>query len=203
MKIENLLFKRGATFSLSIEALDFSENMLFILEGPNGSGKSTLLHLLLGFIKPKSGRIRYEGEERYGLRFALSTPYYPETWSYQDACQIERHYSEVDALASIRTRLEEQFQLSTYAAKPFRDLSAGMLQKANLCLSLFGTPSYLLLDEPEAHLDADATEALMKAYEDILRSNVRIICATHTTHIWKNLADIYQGQFIRFPITSQ
>lgn len=113
------------------------------------------------------------------------------------------HYAGMDQLVSVRSKLETAFQLKPFESKPFKDLSAGMLQKANLCLTLHGSPSYILLDEPEAHLDTNASEALISCFQQLLATGVKIICATHTKVIWEPLAAEFTSQTILFPLANK
>lgn len=161
------------------------------LVGPNGAGKSTLLALAARMIEPQSGRVLIDGQDITGRRLAsirqaigMVGPDLPllagslemnlryrcpdcppdEIDRVTRACGIETLIG--DLPHGRRTRIHERG----------RNLSAGQRQRLSLTRALLGSPRILLLDEVDAHLDADARRQLM----DIIRSYPgTVLWATH------------------------
>ena len=57
IKLENICFTRDNKKILDNVNLTLDDNKFYVITGPNGSGKSTLAKILMGIIKPDSGRI--------------------------------------------------------------------------------------------------------------------------------------------------
>jgi heme exporter protein A len=134
--------------------------------GPNGSGKSTLLRVLAGLLQPTAGTATVLG---------CSLP--KETWRLRGRVGYLGHqpllYRDLSGrenlrLAAALNRLDEESaegritELLTAVGMERRadertaELSAGMRQRIDICRAVLNRPELLLLDEPEAHLDADA-----------------------------------------------
>jgi ABC-type multidrug transport system ATPase subunit len=134
--------------------------------GANGSGKTTLLRVLAGLLRPSAGaatvlgcslpretwrlrgRVGYLGHQpllyrdlsgRENLRLAAAL-------NGLDEGPAEGRIAELLAAVGMERRADERTA----------ELSAGMRQRLDICRAVLHQPELLLLDEPEAHLDADA-----------------------------------------------
>ena len=205
LQIHDLDLRFGKQFRLQIPHLVL-EKAVTILRGPNGSGKSTLLHAILGLEGRKRGTFTLGGQRlhtrRNEIKFALSSLYYPDSWCYAEAKAMAQAAHTTDPLAELRQDLEAKFGIPAFAHKAFANLSAGMRQKANLCLALQGKPALLLLDEPEVHLDDLAQEHLLFAANALLDFNIQIVCATHYAQPWADIFPEIRLQTILFPYAS-
>lgn len=204
LKLQDVHLYLGKRFSLIVDDLEVEESVL-LLKGSNGSGKSTFLHLLLGLLKPKQGTILLDGKVvpagRCHVNYALSSLFLPQVWTLQKALKYELKNRPEDDMEEIRKNLYKAFRAELFENKRFDEMSAGMMQKANLLLSLCGQPRFLLLDEPEAHLDEESVQAMFTAFEHALSKGVRIICATHTAHYWAKLLEMYPSKILEFPLS--
>ena len=165
------------------------------LFGPNGSGKSTLLSVLAGLTRPTAGaatfaggpiaassehwrrHVGYAGHEP-GLYPALTVGENLELW----AKLFDAPSSRVDVMI-------EQLGLEDRRKTPVRSLSAGFKRRAAVARALLHEPAVLLLDEPYANLDDEASE-LVSAAVVAWRAPDRIaIVATHGAKKVKAYAD--------------
>jgi zinc transport system ATP-binding protein len=161
------------------QGIDFSVNKgdyLFIL-GENGSGKSTLAKAILQLNKPLAGQILFEdGLKRNQIGYLpQQTPaqrdFPAAVWEIILSGGLNRggllpFYSKAE-----KKRAEElmrKLDLSPLADRCYRELSGGQQQRVLLARALMATGSLLLLDEPAAGLDPQATADL---YELIHRLN--------------------------------
>ncbi len=64
-----------------------------------------------------------------------------------------------------------------------RGLSAGQAQRVAMARALFGSPSVLILDEPNAHLDAQGEAALVQALQNLKADGVTLIVTAHRTGV--------------------
>jgi len=77
----------------------------------------------------------------------------------------------------------------TYIEEGGTNLSGGQRQKIGLARALFGHPSIVLLDEPDASLDPDGRSALRKVLRDLRDRNVAVLLISHHSSMRK-LADV-------------
>jgi heme exporter protein A len=148
--------------------------------GPNGSGKTTLLRLLAGVLRPVSGDAWADGSEgpigylpqRGGLIAALSVGANMDM--LQRIAGIERSAREAhrrDAIA--------RMGLEHLASHPVARLSLGQARRAAIASVLATAGSTMLLDEPDAGLDADGRERLGKAIVEHARAGGAVLVASH------------------------
>ena len=67
LKIENLYVSYSGIEAVKGISLEVPDQSIVTLIGANGAGKSTTLRTISGLVKPKSGRITYQGEEITGM----------------------------------------------------------------------------------------------------------------------------------------
>lgn len=179
---------------LSLEPLDFTA-----LIGPNGGGKTTLLKIILGLVRPRSGRVRILGEEprrasrRVGyvpqgvdvnLRFpvsALDVAAMGGVGPLLSAGNSPRREREAarEALA--------QLGMERHADRRIGELSGGQRQRVFLARALASGPEILLLDEPTASIDARGQAELYRLLK-ALNERMTILVVSHdllmiSTHV--------------------
>lgn len=134
--------------------------------GPNGSGKTTAIRVLLGFLRPTSGRASVLGWDvvKRSIEVRRRVGYLPG----DVALYGERTGEELLAFA-LRARGMREGPLAAEVAqildapmdRPAKKLSRGMRQKVALVLTLAHDPEVLILDEPTSGLDPLAQRALL------------------------------------------
>jgi len=168
--------------------------------GPSGCGKSTLISLILGFLKPVSGKIDVDGrspdrfctENSEYIGYVGSEPYivtgtvrdnimFGSRSAYSDA-QIWSALS-LAALSSVVRGLP--LGLDTPIRHQDIALSMGQRQRLAMARAVLPQPLLLILDEASAHLD-DATEAEIAASISSLKGTTTIIIASHKLGLVKH-----------------
>jgi ABC-type multidrug transport system ATPase subunit len=134
--------------------------------GPNGSGKSTLLRILAGLLRPSGGNASVLGcalpKETHRLRGRVGylghAPLLYRDLSPRENLGLAAALHGLDPAASESRieRLLEAVGMSNRGGDRVAELSAGMKQRIDICRAVLHEPELLLLDEPDAHLDADA-----------------------------------------------
>ncbi len=131
-----------------------------VVRGANGSGKSTLLRILAGLVSPDAGLVRVGGRPPAPARPEIGwlgpgdrSLYWRLTPVENLRFLAEGRTTEGDREAEIRQALRE-FEVEALADRPVRLLSTGERRRVALASVGCGRPSVLLLDEPEASLDA-------------------------------------------------
>jgi molybdate transport system ATP-binding protein len=171
------LFAEGLS-DLHVQA-DLESGSFTALIGPSGSGKTTLLRLLAGLEKPKQGKMVVNGEVWLDTdkRINLSPQERSIGYVFQDAAlfpnlTVRRNIQ--FAASRENATLVDQLILET-GLEPFINqkpvtLSGGQRQRVALARALVRRPTMLLLDEPFAALDSEAShqlrQLLLKLHQD-------------------------------------
>ena len=147
----------------AVESLSFEvrPGEIFGLLGPNGAGKTTTIKMLLGFVKPSSGRALISGSEAGSLASRRNLGYLPENPALYEFLRGDEYLVFAGRLSGLsrsdaRSRassLLEQVGLAGRADRPIRKFSKGMVQRLALAQALVGDPSTVILDEPMSGLD--------------------------------------------------
>lgn len=149
----------GTSHVLFGVSLDISAGETVCLMGRNGAGKSTTLRSIMGLTPPRSGSIRFQGEEIQGKRphrlARLGIGYVPEDRQIFPNLTVRENLD--IGMASGRKvaggwdvdRVYDLFPvLRKYDNKPGEQLSGGEQQMLTIARTLMGNPALILLDEP-------------------------------------------------------
>jgi len=143
--------------------MSVEENDFIGIIGPNGGGKTTLLKVILGLLKPFSGRVDFSpGNLRhnqigYMPQVAQGDTLFPVT--VEDVVLSGMMHGK-GARGSMGRNdkkhagdIMEQLGLMALAHQPLNELSGGQLQRVYLARAVSGSPRLLLLDEPATYVD--------------------------------------------------
>ena len=127
------------------------KNSIVTIMGQNGAGKSTIFKLLLGKLKPQSGKIHLENNATVGIaeqmipheRLDLSVLDYFKTSIHEFRPGDEGNVVKILRTVNLEIPLE----------KTVRELSGGQKARLLLAFALYSEPDILLLDEPTNNLD--------------------------------------------------
>jgi ATPase subunit of ABC transporter with duplicated ATPase domains len=171
-----LVLPYGSKAALSFQ---LSMQQRCLVTGPNGSGKSTLLKVLAGFIQPKSGVVQVKQQSWY-LDQHLSL-----LDAFQNGVEAIKGLTAQQQESQIRTLLSGIGLSAQRFAVPTQQLSGGERMKL-LLLSLALQPyaPFLLLDEPDNHLDFQAL-AMLKSF--LQRYPAGFMLVTHQEAQWQQL----------------
>ena len=136
--------------------------------GPNGAGKTTLLRMLATLLIPHEGTLRVFGSdlprEAHRVRplvgFLSHDPLLYRDLSGRENLLFYARLYDVPEPASRIAHLLDVTGMGRRADDPVASLSRGMAQRLAVCRAVLHRPQLLLLDEPRAHLDPQATAAV-------------------------------------------
>ncbi len=171
--------------NLQIKQGDF----LFVV-GENGAGKSTLLKTITGELTPQSGNVfinelhtlHFKEQKSNKLKIGVMAQ---GTYLLSGECVYEAMQRiAVIANGKIKNtnRIDKALNLvglNDVKNRKIKELSAGEKRKVELARALMANPHVLILDEPTAGLDNDATWDLLNLLMEINRKGASIIMATH------------------------
>ena len=158
IEIQNLTRDYGqgrGVFDLSF-AVEPGEVFGFL--GPNGAGKTTTIRHLMGFIKPRAGRVRLFGQDCFAHAGELhrQVGYLPGELALPEeltGAGMIRFTAGLRGWKDTRDADELARLLELDPRQPIRRMSKGTKQKVGLVCALMGEPKLLILDEPTSGLD--------------------------------------------------
>lgn len=174
--------------------LDIVPGRITAIVGPNGSGKTTLIKMLLGLVKPDSGRIAWDGHTLNGdwhyrsrVGYMPQIVRFPENLTGRELLEMITDLRGGEAAPDVE--LVDAFALEADLDKPFRTLSGGTRQKVNAAIAFRFRAELLILDEPTAGLDPVATRALKKKVRKERDNGRAVVITSHNLGELDALAD--------------
>jgi zinc transport system ATP-binding protein len=190
VQVRDVTFGYGQEVVLDHVNLDIQGNDFLAVIGPNGGGKTTLLKVMLGLLRPWSGKVVWRlpsgadprGRLGYVPQFSTFDKDFP--LRVQDMVlmgrlgrrSLLRPYGREDRAAADRAL--ERLGLRSVARAHVSEISGGQLQRALIARALVADPEILFLDEPTASIDAESRETLRDLLEDLNRT-IPIVVVTH------------------------
>ena len=166
LRTEHLTKDYGSFRALDNVSLEVKAGEVFGLLGPNGSGKTTALRIVMGFLRPSSGRASVAGHDCWHDSVAVrqQVAYLPgELRLYENMTgrQLVRFLSELRG-QPLRADLEvlaRRFDIDLN--RPIANLSSGMKRKVALLQVLAPQVPLLIMDEPTNTLDPNMRDELL------------------------------------------
>ncbi|WP_153110550.1 type I secretion system permease/ATPase [Propionivibrio limicola] len=181
---------KGVSFALA-------QGEAMALIGPSASGKSTLARLLVGVWPAMNGKVRLDGADVYAwnkLELGPHIGYLPQDVELFDGTIAENiarfgeidHEKVIDAaqmtgVHEMILRFPQGYDTPIGVGGSF--LSGGQRQRIALARAVYGHPSLVVLDEPNASLDDQGEQALVKAVAALKKAGCTVILITHRTSI--------------------
>lgn len=186
--IETLTAGYENRVALENVTMTVEENDFIGIIGPNGGGKTTLLKVILGLLKPFSGRVDYSpGNLRlnqigYMPQVAQGDILFPVT--VEDVVLSGMMLNKGSAGRMGRDDKKraawvmDELGLSPLSSQALNELSGGQLQRVYLARAVSGEPRLLLLDEPATYVDA-SFEADFYEKLRVLNQRMTIMMVSH------------------------
>ena len=198
ISIEALTKNYDALVALNNVSLTVGPGEIVGLIGPNGAGKSTLMKIVVGILRPTSGRVRISGHDVVQEPEAAKklVGYVPENPSLYTALTVSEFLRFVGRIRGVRDEdLEAKtsgslktFSLLDKADSLVGSLSKGMKQKVALIAATLHDPDVLILDEPLTALDPK-TQAFVHGWISSQgKEGKTVLLSTHNLEIVQDYA---------------
>ena len=195
IQVEDLAKRYGPVVAVDGLSFRVEPGETFALIGPNGAGKTTTLKLLLGLARPDRGSIRLgrqaltpdDPSARHDVGYVPQRTEFPHARTVAEVLGFFAALRGLDAAAVARAL--ERVRLTSHAARRASDLSGGYLQRLSLGQALLGDPALLVLDEPTASLDPEATWEFRTLVEQLQREGKTILLCSHLLSEVERVAD--------------
>lgn len=177
----------GGIKAVDSVSLRIEDGEMLGLVGPNGSGKSTLLKMIIGILKPSSGKVGIEGKElseKEWRGFRRRIGYMPERVSFYDNLSGRET---LDLFARVKggkvgsmDDILKKVVLADALDRKVGGYSKGMRQRLNLAQALSNDPDLLILDEPTSGLDPEGTREFYEILNMVKgRKRLTVIFSSH------------------------
>lgn len=173
----------------AVENLTFhiDRGEVFGLLGPNGSGKSTTIKMILGLLRPSTGRIAVFGKLPTEVETKRRIGYLPEEsylYPFLNARETLEYYAKLFNLdrRTREKRIDELLDMVGLAGaqfRPVREYSKGMQRRIGLAQALINDPEFLILDEPTTGLDPLGTRQVKDLIIELGRRGKTILLSSH------------------------
>ena len=184
LKLDNNYFFNKLSFKINT-------NDISVFIGANGAGKSTCIRLLIGLIKPHSGKVLFSTNKK-NLNLI---GYFPHKIILLRR-SVEENLLHTLSVSNYPTNKKKRIKeilkfakLEHLAKQSARNLSIGQQQLISVMRALAIRPSFLFLDEPCANLDPKITQIIENLIKIVSKSGVKIIIITHDLFQAKRLAN--------------
>ena len=183
---------------VAVDGLSFSiaRGEIVGILGANGAGKTTTLQMILGLIRPTSGRIEIFGlgHEQHrieilrrmnfssvGVNLPMNLPVSQNLWIFAKLYGVKDAWRRIEGLLSL-------LEISHLRDAITGSLSSGEISRVNLCKALLNRPELLLLDEPTASLDPDIADKVRKILRRVQQEDG--VAMLYTSHNMRDIEEI-------------
>lgn len=210
---ENLVKRYKTRTVANNVSIQVEQGEIVGLLGPNGAGKTTSFYMIVGMVKPNSGKIflddREITKEPMFRRAQLGVGYLPQEASVFRKLSIEDNIKAVLEMTKL-TKKEQDLKLETlldefalhHVRKNLGDqLSGGERRRTEIARALATNPKFILLDEPFAGVDPIAVEDIQTVVRKLKEKNIGILITDHNVHETLSITDraylLYSGSVIK------
>jgi lipopolysaccharide export system ATP-binding protein len=213
LRSENLVKKYKNRTVANNVSVQVQQGEIVGLLGPNGAGKTTSFYMIVGMVKPNSGKIFLDDRditnEPMYKRAQLGVGYLPQEASVFRKLSIEdnlRAVLEMTKLTKGEQAKKVESLLDEFALHHVRknlgdQLSGGERRRTEIARALATDPKFILLDEPFAGVDPIAVEDIQSVVRKLKDKNIGILITDHNVHETLNITDrtylLYSGEVIK------
>ena len=183
------------------------------LLGPNGAGKTTSFYMIVGLIKPNSGKIFLQDEditqEPMYKRAQKGIGYLAQEASVFRKLTVEENILAILEMTALskseqKEKLEElieEFSLTKVRKNQGDLLSGGERRRTEIARALAANPNFILLDEPFAGVDPIAVEDIQTIVTKLKEKNIGVLITDHNVHETLNITDraylLFEGSILK------
>jgi len=213
LRAENIVKKYRKRTVVKGVSFDVRQGEIVGLLGPNGAGKTTSFYIIVGLIRPLSGKVYIDNEEITRLpvyrRAQKGIGYLSQEASVFRKLSIEdnlkavlemTNYSKEYQQEKVETLLTE-FGLQHIRKSKGIQLSGGERRRTEIARALAIDPKFILLDEPFAGVDPIAVEDIQHIVVKLKEKNIGVLITDHNVHETLSITDrsylLFEGSIMK------
>ena len=213
LRAENIVKKYRTRTVVNQVSFDVKQGEIVGLLGPNGAGKTTSFYIIVGLIRPLSGKVFIDTEEITKLpvyrRAQKGIGYLAQEASVFRKLSIEDNlkavlemtdYSKEHQREKVESLLTE-FGLQHIRKSKGIQLSGGERRRTEIARALAIDPKFILLDEPFAGVDPIAVEDIQQIVIKLKQKNIGVLITDHNVHETLSITDrsnlLFEGSIMK------
>ncbi len=180
LELKNICFTRDEKKILDDVSLKLEDDKFIVITGPNGSGKSTLAKIIMGIVKPDSGKIIFNGKDitnwsidkraKNGISFAFQQPVKFKGITVYDLIKLSSG-KEINKAEACNVLAKVGLCAKEYVDREINNsLSGGELKRIEIATVAVRNSELTVFDEPEAGIDLWSFNNLIKVFEDLRKT---------------------------------
>jgi lipopolysaccharide export system ATP-binding protein len=213
LRTEKIVKKYRQRIVVNDVSVEVKQGEIVGLLGPNGAGKTTSFYIIVGLIKPFSGKVFLDQEDiteepmykraQRGIGYLAQEASVFRKLSVEDNIRAVLEFTKMtkpeqkDKLES----LLDEFGLNTVRKSLGIQLSGGERRRTEIARSLAVSPSFILLDEPFAGVDPIAVEDIQSIVSHLKDKNIGVLITDHNVHETLNITDrsylLFEGKVLK------
>ncbi len=213
LRTENLVKKYRQRTVVDKVSVQVEQGEIVGLLGPNGAGKTTSFYMIVGLIKPLSGKVYLDNTDITEMpmyrRAQMGIGYLAQEASVFRQLSVEDNIAAVLEFTSLskadqKEKLEsliQEFGLGHVRKSRGIQLSGGERRRTEIARALAVNPSFILLDEPFAGVDPIAVEDIQHIVSKLKDKNIGILITDHNVHETLNITDraylLFEGSVLK------
>lgn len=182
-------------------SVDVRQGEVVGLLGPNGAGKTTTFYMIVGMIKPLTGKVFFDDieitHEPMYKRAKKGIGYLPQEASIFRRLTVEDNIMAILQMLDLtdkerkerQEKLLEELGITKVRKTMGYQLSGGERRRTEIARALATEPKFILLDEPFAGVDPIAVEDIMNIVANLKNKNIGILITDHNVHETLSIVD--------------
>ena len=213
LKAQNIVKSFRSKKAVDNVSLEVKQGQIIGLLGPNGAGKSTSFYMIVGLVRPDSGKIFLEDKEitkypmykraQNGIGYLSQDPSVFRKLTVEDNILSILQLSELSKKQQINkmNNLLEEFGLISIRKNRGDLLSGGERRRTEIARALASNPKFILLDEPFAGVDPIAVEDIQKIVSHLKNRNIGVLITDHNVQETLAITDrtylMFEGKILK------
>jgi lipopolysaccharide export system ATP-binding protein len=213
LRTEKIVKKYRQRIVVNDVSVEVRQGEIVGLLGPNGAGKTTSFYIIVGLIKPFSGKVFLDNDEiteepmykraQRGIGYLAQEASVFRKLSVEDNIRAVLEFTKMSKQEQ-KEKLEsllEEFGLNTVRKSLGIQLSGGERRRTEIARSLAVSPSFILLDEPFAGVDPIAVEDIQEIVSHLKDKNIGVLITDHNVHETLSITDrsylLFEGKVLK------
>ncbi|HBN06570.1 MAG TPA: LPS export ABC transporter ATP-binding protein [Bacteroidales bacterium] len=210
---EDVIKKYGKRTVVKGVSIEVNQGEIVGLLGPNGAGKTTTFYMMVGLIKPFSGKVYLDDMDitdmpmykraQKGVGYLAQEASVFRTMSVEDNIMSVLEFRDLSSKERVKIMvgLLEEFGLIHIRKSKGNQLSGGERRRTEIARALAADPKFILLDEPFAGVDPIAVQDIQNIVAKLKDKNIGVLITDHNVHETLTITDraylLFEGSVLK------